>query len=167
MGLHRGNERIPKISESLEMAVRADRKGTIMVDYQNVGRTVQADGKETDRTLQTWRGYIQDASFYVVLEGDEALLDEISEALRHPVWMPYLGRKSCPVSVPVLAEKKDCSLLEAINDADSFAKRHDDVIYYEITSSAGTWKNDIPVDRVRCLEPKYERRRVQTFKVNY
>jgi CRISPR system Cascade subunit CasD len=56
-------------------------------------------GKRSDATLST-RYYLNDAAFLVGLEGEEgALLQEMQEALRHPCWNLFLGRKSCPPSV--------------------------------------------------------------------
>lgn len=167
MGLKRYDPRIPQMCDSLKMVVRADRKGSLMVDYQNVGVTIQGDGKVTDRTLQTWRNYLQDASFFVVLEGDEKLLDEIIEALNHPVWVPYLGRKSCAVSVPVIAKKRDCSIEDVISDKSTLSERHDNIILCEKASDVGYWKNDIIVPRERPFEPKYERRRTQLVRVYF
>lgn len=166
MGLKRDDPRIPELSNALTMAVRADRKGTIMVDYQNVGKTVQSDGKITDRTLQTWRNYLQDASFFVVLEGEEELLDEISNALSHPVWTPYLGRKNCASSMPILATKRYEGIYDVLNDAETVSSRRDKVIYCEVDGDSGIWKNDVILTRTRKSQPNYDRRRVQTIKLD-
>lgn len=166
MGLKRDDPKIPDMCSELKMAVRADRKGTVMVDYQNVGKTVQSDGKITERTLQTWRNYLQDASFFVVLEGRETVLDEIVTALEHPVWAPYLGRKSCPASIPILATKHSEGIDTVLHDPETVASRRDDVIYCEIDGESGTWKNDIIMPRTRANQPNYDRRRVQIVKLD-
>jgi len=43
----------------------------------------------------TYRYYLQDAYFAVVLEVPEDKADIITEAFKNPVWDLYLGRKSC------------------------------------------------------------------------
>lgn len=43
----------------------------------------------------TYRYYLQDAAFAVMLQGSREALEEVSTALQTPVWDVYLGRKSC------------------------------------------------------------------------
>ena len=166
MGLKRGDPKIPELCADLTMAVRADRKGIIMVDYQNIGKTIQSDGKITERTLQTWRNYLQDASFFVILEGNEELLDEIIKALDKPVWAPYLGRKSCPPTIPILASKREGTIEEALCDPETISPRRDKDIYCEIDGSSGIWKNDVIIPRIRDNQPQYDRRLVQKIKLS-
>ena len=50
----------------------------------------------------TYRHYLQDAVFLVGLESeDTALLQELETALKHPVYPLYLGRRSCPPTLPL------------------------------------------------------------------
>lgn len=46
-------------------------------------------------TKMTYRYYLQDAYFAVLLQIPEAESDTIAVALQNPVWDVYLGRKSC------------------------------------------------------------------------
>ncbi len=43
----------------------------------------------------TYRYYLQDMAFAVILQGAEQDLTELQSALQNPVWDLYLGRKSC------------------------------------------------------------------------
>ncbi len=43
----------------------------------------------------TYRYYLQDAYFAVILEVPEDKVDSITESFKNPVWDLYLGRKSC------------------------------------------------------------------------
>jgi hypothetical protein len=43
----------------------------------------------------TYRNYLVDSRFVVLLEGYETLLGEVEEALTNPVWFGTLGRRSC------------------------------------------------------------------------
>ena len=94
------------------MAVRIDRPGTRWWDYHTVGAgigmTTAAGGVKTGPkgTLITRREYLADASFLVALQGDAALITGLSAALESPKWPVFLGRKSCPPSVPVLARPR-------------------------------------------------------------
>jgi len=96
----------------LTMGVRIDRPGTRWWDYHTVGAgigmTTAAGGLKTGAqgTLITCREYLADASFLVALQGDSDLIGKVAEALASPKWPLYLGRKSCPPSVPVLAQPR-------------------------------------------------------------
>ncbi len=56
-----------------------------------------SDGKKAvgGGTKMTYRYYLQDMAFAVVLQGPEAELEAVTEALQNPVWDLYLGRKNC------------------------------------------------------------------------
>lgn len=73
-------------------------------DYHTVTGIRRASGKvDRDATVQTYRHYLLDARFAVLLEGSAALLEEIAAALRDPKWGVWFGRKSCVPACPVLA----------------------------------------------------------------
>ncbi|NLX22432.1 MAG: type I-E CRISPR-associated protein Cas5/CasD [Phycisphaerae bacterium] len=94
---------------ALEMAVRVDHEGQIACDFHTAGGSrqggqpygvVKADGKAGD-TVVSRRYFLADADFLVGLAGDPALLQELHQALRSPVWPLYLGRKSFVPGMPV------------------------------------------------------------------
>ncbi len=107
MGLERGDSRIEEMHRKLSVSVRADNPGKLGVDFHTVRapRLRTADGKyrAADKsTIVSHRQYLEGASFLAtVSSNDERLLDEISAALKHPVWAPFLGRKSCVPTCPV------------------------------------------------------------------
>ncbi len=79
----------------LHFAVRADREGSLLVDFHTANR--EEDRKKGKAPYVTYRHYLQDAVFLVGLESeDTALLQELETALKHPVYPLYLGRRSCP-----------------------------------------------------------------------
>lgn len=110
MGLSRraAKERLPELN-TLAMGVRIDRSGMRWWDYHTVGAgfgmsTAQGGIKTGAKgTLVTRREYLADASFLVALQGNAKLIQEIAVALVSPKWPVFLGRKSCPPLVPVLA----------------------------------------------------------------
>ena len=95
----------------LKMGVRIDRPGIRWWDYHTVGAKIgslTAEGKVKKtastgeiETFVTRREYLCDASFLVALMGTPELIDQIHQALLNPVWTLYLGRKSCPPSIPI------------------------------------------------------------------
>lgn len=69
-------------------------------------------------TMVTHRTYLTDARFLILLQGDVALLEQISRKLRDPVWGLWLGRKSCPPALPVhpaLAPVRDAAIAAALS----------------------------------------------------
>ncbi len=56
-----------------------------------------SDGKKAvgGGAKMTYRYYLQDACFAVVLQVPEAMAAAIAEALQNPAWDVYLGRKNC------------------------------------------------------------------------
>jgi CRISPR system Cascade subunit CasD len=54
-------------------------------------------------TVVSYRDYLADASFTVGLESqDVEFLNRIADALRHPKWPLFLGRKAFPLTMPCL-----------------------------------------------------------------
>ena len=121
MGLQRDDRYILNLQSMLSIAIRADIPGLIGVDYQTIKaeQLMNANGKykpEKSNTIISHRQYIQDASYLVVISSpDNSLLDKIDYALKHPHWVPYLGRKSCVPTVPLIAE--DTSVYMSIEEA--------------------------------------------------
>lgn len=115
MGIPRGDARLNQLNDQLMMAVRADRPGRIMTDYHTVQGTggvfLNAEGKPRGGgdTIITPKQYLQDARFTVFLWGDEDTLASCFQAMKHPKWAVYLGRKSCVPSVPVIPEWMEAS----------------------------------------------------------
>lgn len=94
--------------ETVALPRLSDRLGTLpfrrMEDYHTVTGIRRASGKvDKDGTVQTYRHYLLDARFGVLIEGPSVLLDEIVAALRNPRWGVWLGRKCCLPATPVLA----------------------------------------------------------------
>ena len=53
----------------------------------------------SDNGLITWREYCSDCAFGVALSGGN--IQQIKKAMNEPVFTPFLGRKSCPLSAPM------------------------------------------------------------------
>ena len=95
-----------------------DRPGEILTDFQTVQGTndifLNAEGKKRTggSTIITPKQYLQDARFTIYLEGENEILEKCFSAIRAPFWTPYLGRKNCVPSVPVLPEWIEAKTLE-------------------------------------------------------
>jgi CRISPR system Cascade subunit CasD len=113
----RARHETPEDLRPLRFAVRTDRPGTLLRDFHTVGggqpgklTVVTAEGTPRPGdagTLVSHRYYLQDAAFTVAVTApdDKALLDTCERALRDPCWLPYLGRRSCPPTGPLLLRR--------------------------------------------------------------
>ncbi|MCY2952892.1 MAG: type I-E CRISPR-associated protein Cas5/CasD [Planctomycetota bacterium] len=113
MGVSRADarKRLAQLND-LRMGVRVDRSGVRWWDYHTVGagmqmRIAEREGKTKPGAMLTRREYLCDASFLVAMQGDCDLIGQLRVALLHPVWPVYLGRKSCPASLPLLGRKDE------------------------------------------------------------
>ena len=74
-----------------------------LVDYHTVTGIRLANGEiKGQRTVLTYRHYLLDARFAVLLEGPAKLLEEIATALRNPKWGVWFGRKCCLPASPLV-----------------------------------------------------------------
>jgi len=93
-----GRQRTDDLSDlvALRFGVRVDQRGTRIRDFQT------AIHLDTGKSMPvSERFYLADAVFVAAVEGDDALIDDLHRAIRHPVYLPYLGRRSCPPAHPL------------------------------------------------------------------
>lgn len=97
------------LASSVAFAVRVDRQGQKMTDYHTVKNArVHYQGLKSHETIQTWREYWQDASYTVAIWSQEKVhisLSDIEQAIKQPVYTPFLGRRSCPITRPLFEAK--------------------------------------------------------------
>lgn len=105
---------LTQLHTSCLVQVRVDRRGTRMVDDQTIqglDKVKMANGSgrasPTRQTIQSKRIYLADASFVALVQTDDEQAARIAAALRAPVYAPFLGRKSCPPSVPLFIPSLD------------------------------------------------------------
>jgi len=104
---------LQRLADSVRFAVRCDErtvndrplKPSKLTDYHTVqGARENYRGLKSHETIQTWREYLCDAEFTVVVwctENASIALEELADKSRKPVFTPYLGRRSCPLSKPL------------------------------------------------------------------
>ncbi|GLF98747.1 type I-E CRISPR-associated protein Cas5/CasD [Streptomyces yaizuensis] len=99
---------------ALEFGVRIDQPGTRLRDFQT------AHHGDTDKAMPlSERFYLADAVFVAGVAGTPGLIDALYEALLDPVFLPYLGRRSCPPSrpIPLGPPQADIRLEDALREA--------------------------------------------------
>lgn len=164
MGIPRDDSRMLELHEKLRIAVRADMPGRLGVDFNTVksNTLMNAEGKTQDRTIVSYRQYLQDASFIVVIaSADDGLLSCIADAMKRPKWAAFLGRKSCVPTYPLIPVETDefDSMEDAVN-ACPFAERVDPEMRsfrVEIEDSTGRFTRG---DRLTATGRHFSGRRV-------
>jgi CRISPR system Cascade subunit CasD len=122
LGIRRDQEEaLAALRDAYGFAVRVDEAGDGLYDFHTVQTPKERknrvfccrrdetgpllDTDEAMNTILSRRTYLTDASFTVCLWTAEGIdppyaLETLAEHLRRPVFIPYLGRKSCPVGKP-------------------------------------------------------------------
>lgn len=91
---------------ALSYGVRIDQNGVLLRDFHTARNESQAFVSE--------RYYLADAVFLVGLSGDRALLEQVEQAIRSPLFPLFLGRRSCPPEGRVSLGLRELDLLEAL-----------------------------------------------------
>jgi len=124
-----------------------------LTDYHTVTGIRRAGGKlDKDATVQTWRHYLLDARFGVLLEGPSQLLAEVAAALGDPKWGVWLGRKCCVPASPLLAGPpagRDASWRQLLRRArlpeESLLAQFDHVVEESATTPGADMIDDWPL----------------------
>ena len=93
--------RLFRLAEGARVHLRVDSPGTPMVDDQTIQGHPMASNLR--QTIQSKRTFLCDASFVaVVVPGPHVTTGELAAALVAPVFAPFLGRRCCVPSRPLL-----------------------------------------------------------------
>lgn len=94
---------------SLKFGVRVDFQGTYLNDFQ-----ITDMGEKLKLNLSN-RGYLSDAIFLAGFSTDNIqILNQIEYAVKHPKFIMFLGRKSCPPTQPVFLKIVEKELYQAL-----------------------------------------------------
>lgn len=182
LGIRRDEEaKHQQLSEGYGFAVRVDDVGVPMSDYHTAQVPPSGTGrnriqfftrrdeifklpKEKLNTILSKRDYRQDALMTAVLwmrDLSPYSLSELARALQYPHYTLYLGRKSCPLALPVEAQVVSAdSVCEALSKA-NFAKwkrlpgNGQGELYWEEGAESGMQpqhtfvRRDLPISRKR------------------
>ncbi len=111
-----GRDRSADLSDlaALRFAVRIDQPGTRLRDFQT------AHHADTGKAMPVSnRFYLADAVFTAAVAGDDGLIHALHAAVRSPVYLPYLGRRSCPPQGPV-----DLGIRDAADPIEALRAEH-------------------------------------------
>lgn len=112
---------------ALRFGVRVDREGKVIRDFHTAQavKAVKAAKKDKNEEPEkigyvTSRYYLSDAVFLVGLESeDHALLKKIETALRTPCFPLFLGRRSCPPTLPLVLGLREKDLETALREEEN------------------------------------------------
>ena len=183
IGIRRDEDiKLRTLAESYNFAVRVDASGTMLRDYHTSqvpssgsGRNKKyfatrkdelAASQKDMKTILSTRDYYCDAVYNVCLWGksDEVphSLENLAQKLKEPEFVLYLGRKSCPLALPI-----DAKVVSGANIRDAFDMMNSDDLldglqkdesmrlYWEGTHDAGVpamhtiTRRDDPLSRKR------------------
>jgi CRISPR system Cascade subunit CasD len=158
-----GRERSADLTDlaGLRFGVRIDQPGRMIRDYQS------AHHFDTGKSMPlSERFYLADAVFTAAVEGDDDLLASLFAALQAPVFIPYLGRRSCPPARPLdLAVHPGRTLGQALEHepwrAALWYQRRRRELEVDLETIVDATKDDGPVDSLRdqplSFDPQYRR----------
>ena len=139
------DDELKKLNE-MRFGVRVEKEGKLIKDFHMVRKI---ENRKMTASYITDRYYLSDAVFLVAIESDDTeLLKKIESALQRPVYPLFLGRRSCPPTLPVVYGMWDSELTEILRNEppliqDSKNKSARRIVYD--TLSDGTVVRDCPV----------------------
>ncbi len=139
------DDELKKLNE-MRFGVRVEKEGKLIKDFHMVRKI---ENRKMTASYITDRYYLSDAVFLVAIESDDTeLLKKIESALQRPVYPLFLGRRSCPPTLPVVYGMRDSELTEILRNEppliqDSKNKSARRIVYD--TLSDGTVVRDCPV----------------------
>lgn len=155
MGIKRcddtGLERLAK----LRFGVSVCREGKLIKDYHTAFAGDMSDSERRKTPADalkkyshtTTRYYLSDAVFIAALETDDTeLLQEIEKAVKNPIYPLFLGRRSCPPTLPVFLGIEESELVDTLKNVNNYVNINEDycrIVYESYTD--GSIVQDVPV----------------------
>jgi CRISPR system Cascade subunit CasD len=146
LGIARDDDQAIQRLNGLRFAVRVDQEGQLLMDYHTANNPAPAQiresrklGKTPNPPYVTRRYYLADAIFLVGLESkDERMLQQLQQALTHPAYPLFLGRRSCPPTLPFYLGIRPTDLFETLEKEPSQvpAWRHHQPVKTRIVADA-------------------------------
>jgi len=128
-------------------------------DFHTVEKTKTAAGKLNPHAVMTYRQYLCDADFLVLLEVDTDIADNLKEKLTDPDWGIWLGRKSCIPSSPVFA-----GVFSNLDEVSSNLLEGQSLSYFTCQKDVNSWEQgtdtlmDKPIDYAIDKRDRNQRR---------
>ncbi len=108
LGIRRDDKEALETLSRIRFGIRADREGQYLHDFH------MAHSAKT--SYVTHRYYLSDAVFLCGLEADDRTLERLSFALMHPVYPLFLGRRSCPPTLPLVLGIRSTGLEDTLTN---------------------------------------------------
>lgn len=150
LGIQRGDEVSIEELAGLKMSAIRTKDGILHTDFHTVGhkhthsmhQLRTADGKAKQGAV-TYRDYLVDAEFIVVLTGAASVIDRCSKALDNPKWSVHLGRRSCIPTLPVLE-----TVLTSKDDVIKYLEKQGvtSEMFCQSDADSGAGQMDVPVN---------------------
>jgi CRISPR system Cascade subunit CasD len=154
-------KRLNDLAASVKFSIRSDFREDLegkrldslrLCDYHTIEYARKVDGTENKNPVQSYRWYLFDAPFTIAVEelpNAPISLDAIADKIRKPVYTPFLGRRSCALSRPLLEPERDPmgKPFGANSAIDAFEKSGSggSVIYSESPSDQKLRMRDVPL----------------------
>lgn len=176
-GYRRDQEQKIKELNELDFALRVDQPGMLLRDYHIANKYDKETGK-LESVYVTNRYYMEDSVFVVAIShADDERMEKIYEALKHPYFSPFMGRRSCPVPLDFIIKMTEEDAITALEKLewqaaewykDWYKKKHADYradIYADkalIPQGIATMRKDYVISfsqKERKFGPRFEVRK--------
>lgn len=101
----------------LSVAVRVDQPGQLLHDFHTAHRG------DTSMPL-SHRFYRADAAFGAFIEGPDDMIDALAQAIVRPAFPLYLGRRSCPPTLPLRLAVREGNAWDAVRETSWMASAY-------------------------------------------
>lgn len=135
LGIRRDDKEALEALSRIKFGVRVDREGQYLHDFHMA--------HSTKTSYVTHRYYLSDAVFLCGLEADDETLEKLSFALTHPVYPLFLGRRSCPPTLPLVLGIRGVGLEDALTEEPRLTK-------------TSKWETELPM-RIVTDAPEWDR----------
>ncbi len=108
----------------LRFGVRADREGENITDFHMA--------HASKSSYVTYRHYLSDAVFLAGFEGERETLKRLETALQNPRFPLFLGRRSCPPTLPVVVGIRDMPLEAALCKEAPLSGKHGSMMRVQV-----------------------------------
>ncbi len=121
LGLRRDQTEELRTLSKLRFAVRIDREGQLLVDFH-----IAKNPEKRNADFLIYRHYLQDAVFLAGIESEDTeMLEHLESALSHPAFPLYLGRRSCPITLPLSLGIRSGELTEVLEKEPVLCERNE------------------------------------------
>lgn len=123
IGIRRDDSAALAELSKLSFGVRVDQEGKQIMDfhtvkaYDDVGKYIRDEPVPDRNRFLTYRYYLADAVFLAAVSSDDdVLMAKLEAALHRPAFPLFLGRRSCPPTLPLSLGLRELPLEDALRN---------------------------------------------------